>query len=490
MAKISISKVLAKRKWTKVGSVFAVLVLGFFIVQLLVIKNPWGVKAEGMVDYGTYCKPLFTGATLEANMIVCDNKNLIVDGGNTLTIYGQHTFKNVTITGSGSKLTHAALVPTTDFDVDTSELNSLGQEKKVDLIVDGDLTLESGGVIDVSGQGYPGGESEAGVVNDGYGPGRSQALPDSSPTKGAGYGGKGGGSSDPYGLIYPTNYDSGVFSESQFYLGSGSGGSHINYQASRWADGASGGGRIHLKINGSLLIRDSSSFINANGNDGTSAHDPGYCSAGSGGGSGGTIWIEAYDVATAGSAYSVAGGDGTTGNDGEAGFASIDSSVLINNINVKGGRGSTGCDGSPRYGGGGGRLVVKKIATNVTIKKTLSALQRPYGTDDTSFNPYALQRGDLIRVNLTITNVTGSIDVNDDILQNMSSLDPMYCVPKYISGSDGTSDTTTTPDVQGIYISKKVNWTGAKAIDRNGDGKVELYYDCKVQPSFNWTESL
>lgn len=99
MAKISISRVLERRKWTKIGSVFAALVLGFFVVQLLIIKNPWGARAAWNSTTCTLDSGTFTLTTSDTS---CDGKDVRIIGSTSiLTVDGTHNFKSVTTSNGG-----------------------------------------------------------------------------------------------------------------------------------------------------------------------------------------------------------------------------------------------------------------------------------------------------------------------------------------------------------------------------------------------------
>lgn len=113
MAKISISRVLERRKWTKIGSVFAALVLGFFVVQLLIIKNPWGARAA-WIKVGTTCTLDSGTQTLPSDDTSCDGKDVVISGPTSvLTVEGTHTFKSVRTTDGGQLISAASATITT-----------------------------------------------------------------------------------------------------------------------------------------------------------------------------------------------------------------------------------------------------------------------------------------------------------------------------------------------------------------------------------------
>jgi len=255
----------------------------------------------------------------------CEGKDVTIDGATVnadavqVGTEGKRNFTNLTIENSGV-LTHNALIPTTDFSTSTTTPNPLtltGQLKKVDLIIDNDLTLESGGKINVDGKGYP----------NNYGPGHGSVgmCPDAKGCAGGGgYGGK-GGQGDTTNLIGGLTY--GLAAE-PINFGSGAG-------LSNCGNDFFGGGRIKIDA-GSITISDLSSMITANGNN-----DNNNCNFSPGGPSGGSIWLlsntittpvarpdTSSDYAMADKGYHLAG----RGTDGFVGTLRIDG-VLRNNGN-------------------------------------------------------------------------------------------------------------------------------------------------------------
>jgi hypothetical protein len=172
----------------------------------------------------------------------------IVNGGLVYLSAGSLTFLSNLVVGANGTLT-----------------TPQGQTN-LDLVVLGNLNVQTGGVIAVDGLGFP--------ANFGPGSGTSSNYIGS----GAGYGGRGGASSmspggPTYGsTLHPVDQGSGG---GQGYP-SGSGGSE-------------GGGAIRLQVGGTLNI---DGRLSANGHDGLQDD--------SGGGSGGSIWATAYSLTGAG----------------------------------------------------------------------------------------------------------------------------------------------------------------------------------------------
>jgi hypothetical protein len=211
--------------------------------------------------------------------------DIVVEG--TLEFQNQNTdltpasFESITI-NNGGVLTHQA--------------NSTTQTVALNLNL-GELTINEGGAIDVSGKGYKGGTGRQG---NGYGPGGGLGIQNYA-GGGAGHGGGGGsGGNSSYGGAGGDSYGS-VSSP----LTIGSGGGNGNY-----GNGGSGGGAIKLIVNGGVSIEGE---ILADGGDGGPGNDSG------GGGAGGSIWMSATEITGIGY-MSAGGGDGATaGDDGGGG---------------------------------------------------------------------------------------------------------------------------------------------------------------------------
>jgi hypothetical protein len=140
------------------------------------------------------------------------------------------------------------------------------------------LTVETSSYINVSGQGYPGGNTTAGYGTNGPGTPGGGALGGGSGGGGA-YGGAGGYSSS--GASGGTPYGQAA-SNCPNYFGSGGGGS-----ASWGATAGGGGGLVQLDLERLVLT----GGILANGGNGASASYHGI-----GAGSGGGIWIRTLTI--------------------------------------------------------------------------------------------------------------------------------------------------------------------------------------------------
>ena len=343
----------------------------------------------------------------------CEGQDVTIDGttvnADAVLVYGdsKRNFTNLTIENNGV-LTHNALVVNgTDFNTVTSEILSTGQLKKVDLVITGDLILESGGKIDVSGKGYPGGPIDVGTYNShpGYGSGgglNTAASTDGYVTGGGGaYGGNGGTSWNCGGSSscatatvakkYPEPYTS-EFSSQNFQFGSGGGAGYNpreGYHAN--AKGGAGGGRISIKAS-NIKIYDANSSILADGVIGEFKTEH-YGSAAGGSGSGGTIWLRTNIEYPNGTVnmyqYNVNRGDSTglpvvwipIAENGTINPPIIYHPSFVMSYNIRAAGGNAATRGSS---GGGGRIVLGAGTTSSGIqsrKVTVTVAWKENGID-------------------------------------------------------------------------------------------------------------
>jgi len=343
--------------------------------------------------------------------------------------------------------------------------------KKVDIIVSGALVLNNGGTINVNEKGYPAvddiaGEhtvSDTGIVH-GFGSGGGEnhflGTQNGSIGGGGGYGGHGvygynstvdGGA--PYGSSDITSFDFG------------SAGGYAHSDEAEDAHGGAGGGRIRIRA-GSINIVGST--ISANGGLGDGATGSGW----SGRGSGGSIILEFSGVAGQGLVSDVRGGLLNGANDGAGSVKIInynfDTTSTAYNIFARGGY----TDIDEKGAGGGGRIFLEKIITpNITIKKELQAVSRSNATPADNFNPYALQLSDVIDVVLTISGLTGNIELTDTALDNnLTGSSRVFC--SYTSNS--IISTTTGCDITGIDPKDGIG------ISPGTNSICEVRYSCQV----------
>lgn len=321
----------------------------------------------------------------------CENDDVTVDTA-IVNVRGQRNFNSLKIKNGGI-VTHEPLVPGTDFNISNNSLNTI---KKVDLKIATDLTLESGGKIDVTGKGYPGGRILNCSINvnpsdwtNGYGYGRGNFAQgnagDYAYGSGGGYFGDGGNGvsfSNPSPYSVSGGQDSrkpNIPEDIGYGAGGGASQDHKwsgteNYTGCSY--GGDGGGMIILDVTGKVIFNDSTSVISANGGKPlvrlknsipTIYVDPDtyYC-VGScderetfgGGGSGGYIRIKTPQIIYPSTGYSAANVDGGPWRGSECGNVCKNGlpgkiinnrGITINNIFVNGGKGG---------GGGGGGVII------------------------------------------------------------------------------------------------------------------------------------
>lgn len=419
-----------------------------------------GSVTVAAVNTDVYC---MIGTGIDYIPAACEGKDVIIDGqGNNLDVYAdtikvlqneeflgrtvctdpantlcdsKRKFNTLTLRNRAN-LTHAGLSVSELPAVDASVLNlpaSSARFKKVDIQLTGNLIIESSSKIDVSGRGYPGGTN----YQRGYGPGGGAGSANQYGTGGA-YGGNGGqGSGYAGGIAYgdpgsPLDFGSGG---GQGYYPSGSAGA--------------GGGRIFITANN--ISMSSGCGIFANGANGA---DTVY----SGSGAGGTIvlrltstQISAWIEANPGAAYA--------GHSGTGGTVTLKKVAILGDIaagNIAADGASTGLV-TYAGSGGGGRILLRTTDLDFIpqVKKTLYPIERA-GKADTRFNPYTLQKGDIIKVELTIDNIEEPISITDDPLRVAGSTDRCVTIPSSFIGDAAPVDPDTTGTIQWDSLSGPV----------------------------------
>ncbi|MEA3515140.1 MAG: hypothetical protein U9R34_06685 [Nanoarchaeota archaeon] len=241
-----------------------------------------------------------------------------VQDGGTLILDVPFEVNNEMIVYNGGTVTHSS--------------NTNAQVNWLNMTV-ANLTIESGGSIDVTKKGY----------SNSNGPG--QGIDGSYPG-GGGYGGNGGDGSgtavggSSYGsLTQPVD------------LGSGSGGNNVY---NKYVDGH-GGGAVKLDVSGTLIIDGS---IIANGGKGYTPANWGVTS----GGSGGSIWIDAGTLSGSGSIKSNGGSGGSTGSQTGSGGGGGRIAIYFTSSSFSGV--TTVYGGSGTQYGGAGTIYTKQTGTN------------------------------------------------------------------------------------------------------------------------------
>lgn len=244
-----------------------------------------------------------------------DGSDVIVDSCG-LTINGGHDFSSIQII-NGGYITHAP-------------------EAGLVLHVTGDMVIESSAWIYLDGKGY-GSDSGpgAGAWGNHHGGGAGHGG-------GGGYGGTGGAGGGIYGsMVKPST------------LGSG-GGTGKSIGSPSGVGGGRGGGVIKVIVNGTLTLNGT---LSANGKQGGHSQIciPGGCDYWSGGGgSGGSVWIDAKTLAGNGRITADGGNGGFSNRAGGGGGGRIaieydDASGFdFSNLSVQGGTGRE--DGEPGTG--------------------------------------------------------------------------------------------------------------------------------------------
>ena len=351
-----------------------------------------------------------------------------------------------------------------------------GRWKKVDIILSGGLTIEGGGSINVDGKGYPGGYSGH---TKGYGPGGG-SFTSGNAGGGGGYGGHGGqgghdsgNSFGKGGIIYdsmanPSEWGSGGGGGSSLGRSGGAGGGFVrvvaasvyfstsNAMVARGAygkydkAGAGSGGTINLTAALFSVNMAPAVIIDASGNNG------GYIPVENGGhGGGGRVAIAATN------------------------FQGVDPNDLMTTTNYI--SNTSGIVGSPRYNNSGpainlasydnstqsvlinfgerGTVYIPIVSSGGSnIKKKLIPISR---AGSASFNPYALQVDDVIKVEITVPLTSVGMNVTDEFLKTPSGNKCAYF------GSDSPAAFSTTDPIV---------WR----VDASGTD-VKFSYQCKVE---------
>lgn len=377
---------------------------------------------QDVVVEGTSTSPL----TINANAVQIDqdssSRSECTDANDT-TCDTKRKFKSLTL--KYATITHDG-INITDNSYVSRQTTGTERWKKVDFEVEDEIVLDIGGKIDVSGKGYPGGSGGSNSTDstNGGGPGGGIRVSNTSSCSststcasgGGNFSTMGGKGSSTQNQITYTNYSK---SDGTYELEAGSGGGGIK-KSTTYKSGGAGGGRVKLFSGvGIKFIDSSASYIKAEGSLGVGS-SPIY----SGGGAGGSIWLEApymefnFDSGeTTCSNYScvVGGLGGTTG----AFFPSDGFNSQTANVSAKGANGGYAVNGSSINNGGAGgiiNIVFLNIKDSIKIKKTLSAVLGVNG--DTDFNPYALREGDKITVNVEVSGYeTGrELRIEDNVL--------------------------------------------------------------------------
>ena len=290
------------------------------IISFFSIQPVYAAFSCDSGDLDTTCY-VSSSKTLDDEETVTGTGNLVIQNGGDLTAAATEQFTidldgDITIE-SGGKITG---------NCDVSSAN---------------LTINSGGEIDVDQKGYAGGNG----ASAGSGPGGGAGTTVNNQWAGgggSGYGEEGGDSinSAAGGSFYGSSTEPADF-------GSGGGGEYDTAFATHSTSGGSGGGAIKLNVSGTLTINGT---ITVNGgNGGNNTCDNFASGACGGGGSGGSVWIIANTI-TGTSSITANGGLGA-GESGRKGGGGAGGRVAIS---VTGGKSGCAFAGTISVDGGAG----------------------------------------------------------------------------------------------------------------------------------------
>lgn len=450
--KTSLSDIIQNRTKIKIIGALLILLMVALSYYYIVGTRPKKGAAYELTTTATSCT-LTRGTYNILSDTSCDNKDVIIDTA-MMVVSGKHTFKSLTITGAG-RITHEAVT------IDDYYTSSKG----IDLTITGNLTLNYG-IIDADYKGYRGGNKTVPHLNGYGGTGSSGTLEIAPLAKVVGQGGSNAGCGEMGVVPVLSCVVPMILNTGSFDFGGG-GGSAWYSNGAKGADGASGGGRIRLHIGGNLSMT-SNSRISANGSPGVAGTCYSGCAnegAGGGAGAGGTIFIAIGGTWATSGSITVARGD-TNADAGQINPSGTIGALTINaNINADGGT-MPGTFYGSHYGGGGGGLVIVQKLLAPTVQKTLSAETRSTVSPNTNFNPYSLQKDDIVRTTLNFglkAGEAGIFEFKDEWLKTKNLLTNFTCVPQ-APFSRTPENQTTDPLV----------WQADSTVS-------SVYYNCKVQ---------
>jgi hypothetical protein len=338
--------------------------------------------------------------------VLSQNQDLTIPAGSKLTFNvasSTRTYNNLTVNGT---LTHTA---NTNATTGTASLYKLNWQ------INGNLTVNSGGSINVDGSGYTGGNGQGSPAND------------STYGAGASYGGLGGKGN----TVAPTSTYGSLAAPTD--LGSGGGN-----QSS--APGGNGGGAIQLTVTGTTTIA-SGGAISANGNNASYCWYPG-------GGSGGSVYLTTATLTGSGS-ISVHGGNGCSGygNSGAGGRAAIYYTADSSSITYSSYGGSLG-----NIGGSG--TIFKKSAAE-TYGDFILDNNNYGGTDETTFG----------RTPLLASSTFDSITIKNSASLYLATTSPVSATATNLTLSNN-GHYNALANTRLIYSS--ISWGGGRITDSDG----------------------
>ena len=355
--------------------------------------------------------------SIESNNITI-NENSCDSGNQFTTCYittakiwnGSYEFNNL-IVQSGGSLTHST-------NSDMNRIDAFNSVKNYWLEINAtNLTIESGGLINVSGKGYSGGDhSEDNGTGYGLG-GGGESIGEGG--GGGGYGGQGG---EGY---YDENNEGITYGSVSNPADLGSGGGSGDGRNQSENNTGIGGGLVILNILDNLTINGQILADGTEGLTGTSS----YLFDGSGGGSGGTISINTSILGGIGNITSVGGDGGEDIEGSHNGGGGGGGRIKVNlDVNISGFTGQTNVSGGTGPGSAGDGLKGSFRSPNLVIEDGLTETL----SDNVTLNSILLSSGTLnIQEGNTITtnslnlstgtvNNNGTLIVNNDAIVNGS----------------------------------------------------------------------
>lgn len=350
---------------------------------------------------------------LSAGSVTINSLSLGSSAASVLTVANGNLDKklivntNVAIGATGT-LTHSA---------NTSVLaNSLS------LQIGGDLTIATGGKIDLGSKGFVG---RAG--NSGYGPGAGTGGSTAGFAGGAAYGGNGG--SGTYVSYIPGVAYGSIFEPVDLGSSGGSGGTAV---------GGSGGGSARIVVAGIMTINGS---ISSNGGGGSGSS---YAA----GGSGGSVWLTVGTLAGGGSITANGGASASSSNSGGGGGGRI--SISYNNSSFTGTKTAFGGLSATQYGGAG-TIYTKQGSSNGDLlvdnnsASKVNVTPQGIGTNFTFDNVSVIKAANYVVSDSSTLNVAsgfvgnatkGNLIVNATATLNFPAVS--YTLSNFLITNDGT----------------------------------------------------
>ncbi|MFZ2192614.1 MAG: fibronectin type III domain-containing protein, partial [Candidatus Moraniibacteriota bacterium] len=222
----------------------------------------------------------------------------------------------------------------------THSNNTTARTYYLDLTI-ANLTINSGGYINIDGKGKTGGAG-GGINTAGSSGNTSGAGGGAGGVSAVTAGGGGGGGYGGVGGVGYTVTTGGIENDQAnihqpIALGSGGGGGAGDSYYYTGGAGGTGGGAVKLNISGTLTLN-SGGYITANGSAGSNGTGacPYLCgySGGGGAGSGGSIWIQAGTITGTGT-IRANGGTGGSGGNGNAGGGGSGGRIALFNMSTQ-----------------------------------------------------------------------------------------------------------------------------------------------------------